>query len=103
MKLTQVQFAEKIGTTQRVYTRYETGKLDIPDNLKKAIHSLGVNLNWLLTGEGDMFGVSEPIDLPAVENEPIAKTQAEQYIDTLLRIVESQQNTIAELVKKGNT
>jgi len=55
MQLTQVQFAKEIGITQNVYTRYETGKLDLPDHLKSKLHQIGVNLNWLITGEGEMF------------------------------------------------
>jgi len=55
MGLTQVQFSKKIGTSQNVYTRYETGKLELPDHLKGSLHQIGVNLNWLLTGSGPMF------------------------------------------------
>ena len=62
MKLTQVQFAKEIGITQNVYTRYETGKLDLPDHLKSKLHQIGVNLNWLLTGKGQMFQELVPMD-----------------------------------------
>lgn len=62
MGLTQVQFSEKIGTTQNVYTRYETGKLDLPDHIKNSLHHLGVNLNWLITGAGSMYQDLQPVD-----------------------------------------
>ncbi len=62
MGLTQVQFSKKIGTSQNVYTRYETGKLDLPDTLKSSLHHIGVNLNWLLTGSGPMFQELQQVD-----------------------------------------
>jgi SOS-response transcriptional repressor LexA len=71
MRLTQVKFAEKIGTTQNVYTRYETGKLEIPDHLKSTLHDLGINLNWLLTGEGEMFQAIQPMDASFLGGETI--------------------------------
>jgi SOS-response transcriptional repressor LexA len=62
MGLTQVQFSKKIGTSQNVYTRYETGKLELPDHLKGSLHQIGVNLNWLLTGSGPMFQELQQVD-----------------------------------------
>jgi len=68
MQLTQVQFAKEIGITQNVYTRYETGKLDLPDHIKSKLHHIGVNLNWLLTGSGPMFLELVPMDASILED-----------------------------------
>ena len=68
MQLTQVQFAKKLGITQNVYTRYETGKLDLPEHLKEKLHQIGVNLNWLITGKGPMFQELIPMDASILED-----------------------------------
>jgi len=54
--LKQYDFAETIGTTQATISRYLSGKRKIDLQialLLKYVH--GINPNWLLTGEGDMF------------------------------------------------
>lgn len=96
MKLTQVEFSKKIGTKQNVYTRYETGKLEIPDDLKGALHRIGVNLNWLLTGDGPMFQELQQIDASFLSNtirlpivaEIAAGEPCEAYLDEPMGFVE---------------
>jgi SOS-response transcriptional repressor LexA len=51
----QTKFAEKIGITQTSLSKYENGTVDIPDDVKLKISGFGINLHWLLTGEGEMF------------------------------------------------
>ncbi len=90
MGLTQVQFSQKIGTSQNVYTRYETGKLDLPDHIKNKLHQIGVNLNWLITGDGTMFQELQPVDASFLGNtisipivgEIAAGYPAETFYDT---------------------
>ena len=53
--LNQKEFADKIEITQVNLSRYENNKYYIPDETKEKLYQLGVNLNWLLTGNGDMF------------------------------------------------
>ena len=50
----QTQFAEKLGITQASLSKYESGVVDIPDDVKVKIGDLGINLHWLLTGNGEM-------------------------------------------------
>lgn len=96
MQLTQVQFAKKIGITQNVYTRYETGKLELPDHLKEKLHQIGVNLNWLLTGKGPMFQELIPLDAKILEDtirlpisaEIAAGIPCEVYVDEPLGYVD---------------
>ncbi len=54
-KATQVEFAQLLETSQRNISSYENGNLEIPDRVKIKLFNLGINLNWLLTGEGEMF------------------------------------------------
>ena len=56
LKLTQQEFAEKIGITRNTLASYETGKSNPGDAAVSLICSkLGVNETWLRTGEGEMF------------------------------------------------
>jgi phage repressor protein C with HTH and peptisase S24 domain len=55
---TQDAFAEKLGTTQTTLSKYEKGIIELPDGLKIKISDFGINIHWLVTGEGGMF--SEP-------------------------------------------
>jgi len=56
LRLTQEAMAKALGITFQTYNRYEKGHR-IPDGevLEKIAQTFGVNLNWLLTGEGPMF------------------------------------------------
>lgn len=49
-------FARSIGQLQPAYIKYERGERKPAfDILQKIAEVHGVNLNWLLTGEGEMF------------------------------------------------
>ena len=51
----QSQFAEILGVTQTTLSKYEKGTSDIPDEIKVKLSTFGINLHWLLTGEGSVF------------------------------------------------
>jgi transcriptional regulator with XRE-family HTH domain len=54
--LTQSQMAQKLGVTLNTYQRYELGNRNLTvEKLQQLRKLFGVNLNWLLTGEGGMF------------------------------------------------
>ncbi|WP_321300185.1 XRE family transcriptional regulator [uncultured Sphaerochaeta sp.] len=51
----QSVFAKKFGLSQAVYSQYETGKRSVPDDLKQQLANMGVNIHWLVTGNGAMY------------------------------------------------
>ncbi len=54
--LTQSQMAQKLGVTLNTYQRYELGDRNLTvEKLQLLRRLFGVNLNWLLTGEGGIF------------------------------------------------
>ncbi|MBI3584240.1 MAG: helix-turn-helix transcriptional regulator [Nitrospinae bacterium] len=54
--LTQQAFARILGITQGFYTGIETGKYSTSNEILTCITSnFNINLNWLLTGEGEMY------------------------------------------------
>lgn len=56
LRLTQQEFAERIGSAQNTITGYETGRR-IPSNqvITLVCREFDVNETWLRTGEGEMF------------------------------------------------
>lgn len=53
--LSRPEFSEKFGCSIRTLENNEWGKNEPSAWLFKALRSLGVNANWLLTGEGPML------------------------------------------------
>jgi transcriptional regulator with XRE-family HTH domain len=59
---TQVQFAERLGTTQASISRYINGRQPDRETLLKIAERTGASLDWLLTGrEGSSEG-ADPLD-----------------------------------------
>jgi transcriptional regulator with XRE-family HTH domain len=54
LNATQVAFAMQIGVDAGQYRKYEQGRTVPGGEVLTAIAKTGVNLNWLLTGEGPM-------------------------------------------------
>lgn len=50
----QKAFGERFGIAQQTYANYETGKVAVPDAFKQQLADTGINLHWLITGEGQM-------------------------------------------------
>jgi len=54
--LTQEEFAQKLDTTQAVISNYERGaRVPTVDFLNRLTKTFQLDINWLLTGEGEMF------------------------------------------------
>jgi len=51
--LSQAQLAKRIGFSQKAVSHWERGERDIPTQALVALKQLGVNIDWLLTGEGE--------------------------------------------------
>ena len=56
LDLSQGKLARILGVSQSAVSKWEAGERDIPTAvLLKLKQQLGVNLDWLLSGEGEMF------------------------------------------------
>ncbi len=53
--VSQKAFAEKFGIPQQTYGKYETGVTSCPDSFKEQLSQMGINLHWLITGQGPMY------------------------------------------------
>lgn len=61
MRLTQQEFAARLGVPRNNIAAYETGKSKLSEAVITLIcNKLGVNEDWLRTGEGEMFAELDP-------------------------------------------
>ena len=80
LRLTQQQFAERIGSVQNTITGYETGRR-VPSGQVIALicREFNVNETWLRTGEGEMF-MRAPTDIVSEVAEKLGLNEFEQLI-----------------------
>lgn len=77
-KLSQEQFAKKIGLSRNFINQVETNKKNISDRtIKDICREFAINEEWLRTGKGDMYKIPEDetamivSDLLIKENNPL--------------------------------
>jgi transcriptional regulator with XRE-family HTH domain len=75
LKLNQKQMAEKLELTQSAISAVEKGisKSLSGDNLAKLLIEFNVNINWLLSGEGEMFNSENKNDLDKKVEQKVAE------------------------------
>ena len=86
-RMNQMELADKLGVSQNAVSQYETGARNLSDDLKeKLCEQFGIDLNWLITGRGEMYDGAEPAakDVPQAfsMNEP-GREDDLVYIDLL--------------------
>lgn len=54
MGLTVPEMADKLGVSTASYYNYKGGKRDIPGKILQKLSEMGYNINWILTGHGEM-------------------------------------------------
>lgn len=70
LKMTQATFAEKLGVRQREISKIETGKFP-PHNVMDGLAArFGLDLHWLLTGQGETYRRDAAADTLKVAEEP---------------------------------
>ncbi|MDR1215192.1 MAG: helix-turn-helix domain-containing protein [Treponema sp.] len=81
--LKQGEFAERIGISQGMLSDIEHENKPLTERNIKLIHlTFGVNREWLLTGQGEMFNhlINPP---PPFDEEPLESNIEEDDIDSL--------------------
>lgn len=73
MKVSQVEFAELLESAQPYISKIEQGRVPISVELMvRLLRSMPyLNINWYLTGEGEMFLLSRPGVSPGGVAEPV--------------------------------
>jgi transcriptional regulator with XRE-family HTH domain len=57
--LDQIEMATQIGVTQSSYSRMENDRLSVSEDALIGLTRIGINIGWILTGEGAMYVVKE--------------------------------------------
>lgn len=98
VRLSQKDFAEKLGTTRNAISNYEIGRVE-PKQLflDHLCEVFNVNKEWLKTGEGDMFKEDKVIKLLAslAENE---NASIKEILEKLAYLDEEYLNLVSHLV-----
>ncbi|GHV71359.1 hypothetical protein AGMMS49928_22780 [Spirochaetia bacterium] len=85
LKLTQVEFAQKILISNGFMAQLELGQRKVNDRLIKLINTtFGVNEGWLRTGEGEIFRKDITPDYKMDEVEEIFKKLNPFFQDFIL-------------------
>lgn len=110
---TMKEFADLIGATQQKVSNYENGKVKPTFDIFERLSKAGFNVDWLLTGEGEIYtvavsskavGLKEEIAKLRAENEAVKKMvgyEAVKYINAHLSVNEKPQKYSFKKIKKG--
>lgn len=60
-------FSAKLGLENQTYGRYENGERSLPDETKILLHGMGVNISWLVTGQGEPLLDKQDKKIPLIE------------------------------------
>lgn len=90
LKLTQEQMGEKCGIKKSGYSMIENGNANLtPRNLTLLSSSLGINKEWIVTGDGDMFvtkantPVGKPWLIPSFKFTPVYEVSSVTPTNTM--------------------
>lgn len=54
-KLSAVQLAHLVGENRDKIANYESGRAGVPARVLKELYLRGININYIISGEGDIF------------------------------------------------
>lgn len=63
LKLNQADFAKRLGVGTRTYQEYEYGNTELKLSVLAKLKELGININWLIDGEGSMLVSGSDLDV----------------------------------------
>jgi SOS-response transcriptional repressor LexA/DNA-binding XRE family transcriptional regulator len=90
---TQKAFSERLGLKYQSYVNYEKGERSLPDEIKFMLFQMGINITWLVTGQGEPFLDKQTEKIPLMEElrELIEKTMEPKLgaMDSRLSAIES--------------
>ena len=97
--LTQDDFGNAIGVTRAAIANIENGKRNVTDQMRRSIcREFGVNEDWLLTGEGDMFAHTAASDVGALAEKYRLTPEAQVMIERFIRLGPEVQKGILDYI-----
>lgn len=102
LKLSQTDFATKIGVTRGVIANIEAGLVEIKDYVLKLICSVfNVNEEWILTGAGEMFAKSKQTMLDDLVSAHGLTEKETAIVSAFLDLSPAGRSAIIEYVEKA--
>lgn len=95
--MTQAKFAEKIGVGQSTIAMVETGKAKISRQALLSIsREFGVRLEWLETGEGEMYTEQDTSLFARLEAENKLTPKGREFLEAFLRLPVTMQDLVID-------
>lgn len=102
LRLTQQEFADKLGIKRNTVATYEAGKSNPSDAAVLLIcREFNVNEGWLRTGAGEMFNPAPENELEALAEKYDLSSGAYVLIEKFLNLKKEQQDVIISFVKEA--
>ncbi len=92
--LSQVELAEKAGTTQQAIQQAEKGKARQPRYLNRLAQELEIPADWLIFGEGEKLDIVQ-----STQKSQGLSDQSSDVLDQFFAMPETDQKLIYELMK----
>ena len=97
--LTQQKFAERIGIKQNSIALIESNKRNISRQALMSIsREFGVRLEWLETGEGEMYATRDTSAIAQLEAAGCLTPKGRELIEIYLQMPPDTQNLIADAI-----
>lgn len=99
MNLTLETFGQRVGVTKAAISRVENGFRSVTDQMRRSIcREFGVNEDWLLTGEGEMFVHAPSSDVGALAEKYRLTPEAQVMIERFIQLSPEIQKGILDYI-----
>ncbi len=101
LEFTQKEFANVINVPFTAISKYERDEIKPSSIILERIHNkFNININWLITGEGDMFITTKSKSEYTVNGKKVIYDSDLQFIIDYLKKHPKEIRSIAELIRK---
>lgn len=99
---TQQEFADRLGVKQNTIALIESGKRNISEQLLLSIsREFGANLEWLRTGEGEMYVQKNQSLLEQLEDEFKRSPKSRELIESYLKLPPHVRDMVAVAIEQA--
>lgn len=99
-RMSQEQFAQKIGATSTAISRYESNLREVPSTI---IHSIcreyGINREWLISGKGEMIVKTDSQTLDKIARRYSASHTFRAMLDVYAQMDEDGQRAVERYIE----
>ncbi len=101
LKLSQADFAKKLGKSKRTIQLWESGNITPPEPAISLIEqTFSVNPEWLRYGKGEMFLKKKPREVENLTEEVLMRVLAEKLVERLDKKLQKRGKVLTEKQKE---